>query len=100
MKYKVLVGTLHYEAGTFSRGDIIDVPLERAALFDKLDIQALNSKPTSAAVEAKTETPIVPPTPSTHISEPAPVPQPVATAPAATAVSWGASKTKTSKAKA
>lgn len=97
MKYKVLVGTLHYEAGTFSRGDIIDVPAERAALFDKLDVQPLNTKPVTApTTEAKTETPTVAPT----ISKLEPAPQPASTAPAAPVASWGASKTKTAKPKA
>lgn len=41
MKYKVKVGTLGFEQGIFQKGDIIEVTEERAALFDKLDVEAV-----------------------------------------------------------
>jgi hypothetical protein len=42
MKLKVLVGSLKFEDGTFQKGDIIEVTSERAALFDKHDIEIIS----------------------------------------------------------
>mgnify|MGYP001331172395 CR=1 FL=1 len=41
MKYLVKIGSLRFEQGTFSRGDVIEVSVERAALFDQNDIQLI-----------------------------------------------------------
>jgi hypothetical protein len=41
VKYLVKTGSLHFEQGTFSRGDVIDVTVERAALLDQNDIQLI-----------------------------------------------------------
>lgn len=41
MKYKVKVGSLNFEQGTFQAGDVIDVSEERAKQFDQLDIELL-----------------------------------------------------------
>lgn len=41
MKYKVKVGSLNFEQGTFQAGDVIDVSEERAKLFDQLDIELI-----------------------------------------------------------
>ena len=39
VKYIVKIGSMHFEAGTFKAGDVIDVSEERAKLFDQLDIR-------------------------------------------------------------
>jgi hypothetical protein len=41
MKYKVKVGSLNFEQGTFQAGDVIDVSEDRAKQFDQLDIELL-----------------------------------------------------------
>lgn len=89
MKYKVKVGTLGFEDGIFQRGDLIEVTVERAALFDKLDIEPVADaakpvepvKPDVAAVEPVKE-------------EPKPV---ESTAQAKPAADWGTSKTAVKK---
>jgi hypothetical protein len=41
MKYKVKVGSLNFEQGTFQAGDVIDVPDERAKLFCPSDVELI-----------------------------------------------------------
>jgi len=41
VKVKVLINTLRFEQGTFNKGDIFEVPKERANLFDPKDIEIL-----------------------------------------------------------
>jgi hypothetical protein len=38
LKFKVKVGSLRFEQGTFERGDVFDVLEDRAAMFDPNDI--------------------------------------------------------------
>ena len=67
MKIRVLAGSLHFEMGTFSRGDIIEVPDERVKLFDKLDYEDA-SAPITAPEEAK-NTPASAPSPAVAVTE-------------------------------
>lgn len=82
MKYKILVGSLSFEQGTFQKGDIIEVSEERAKLFDKHDIETAE-------------------TAALAVSKPAEEVKPVAVEPPvvqeAAPVSWGASKKKPAK---
>jgi len=41
VKVKVLVGTLHFEDGTFEKGSTFTVSKERVKLFDQKDIEIL-----------------------------------------------------------
>lgn len=49
MKYLVKVGSLSFEQGSFSRGDVIELTVERAAKLDPNDIQLIPED-----IEAKT----------------------------------------------
>ena len=70
MKYKVKVGTLGFEQGIFSKGDIIEVTAERAALFDKLDVEVV---PETAPVIIEAPAPIIEPVVTATV-EPTPTP--------------------------
>ena len=70
MKYKVKVGTLGFEQGIFSKGDIIEVTAERAALFDKLDVEVV---PETAPVIVEAPAPLEPVVTATVEPTPAPV---------------------------
>lgn len=91
VKYKVKVGTLGFEDGIFQRGDIIEVTVERAALFDKLDIEPVK--------ELDAAKPVEPVKPDVAAVEPVKeVPKPVeSTAQAKPAADWGTSKTAVKK---
>jgi hypothetical protein len=52
MRIIVKAGHLHFEQGTFSRGDIVEVSLEQFALFEKNDVEAIPDEP---AEEVKRE---------------------------------------------
>lgn len=41
VKVKVLVGTLHFEQGTFEKGDVFEASEEQVKLFDPKDIKIL-----------------------------------------------------------
>ncbi len=43
VKVKVLIGTLQFEQGTFSKGDTFTVSRERMKQFDQRDIQILEA---------------------------------------------------------
>jgi len=45
MKMKILVGTLKFEAGTFEKGEVVEVPLERFKLFDQTQVEAVPDEP-------------------------------------------------------
>lgn len=69
VKYKVKVGTLKFEQGTFQAGDIIDVTDERAKLFDVSDIEAATQTCTVTPTLNTTETP-TPATAATFTEKP------------------------------
>jgi hypothetical protein len=45
MKMKILIGTLHFEAGTFQKDDIVEVSAERFATFDMSQVEAVPEEP-------------------------------------------------------
>lgn len=55
MQFKVKIGTLMFEQGVFSKGDIIEVTQERAKLFDPRDIEPVQTQLKAAVMPAPVE---------------------------------------------
>lgn len=59
MKMKILVGTLKFEAGTFEKGEVVEVPLERFKLFDQTQVEVVPDEPVVAVPEVAQENIII-----------------------------------------